>query len=118
MSKVTHLEELLGKVFDGAREGLRAELPSDEYEKQRHDFVFHMLDWQDDLKRLSHLFDNPEDLNEEAAAVFLIGFLYHVLPHLSTAGRLLLDEIPDPFAGTSEVSQGVPPSSLSHAANA
>ena len=40
MSQVAHGEELLAKVFDGAREGLRAELSRDQYEKRRHEFVF------------------------------------------------------------------------------
>lgn len=97
MSQRTQVEELLGEVFDGAREGLRSELPPEEYERRRHDFVFHMVDWKDDLERLAHLFKKPEGLDAEGASNLLIGFLYHVVPHLNAAGRLLLDKIDDPF---------------------
>ena len=35
----------------------------------------------------------------EKATTFLVGFLYHAVPHLKAAGRLLLDDVPDPCAG-------------------
>jgi hypothetical protein len=92
------LERLLGQVFDYCQEGLRDEIGLAEYERRRHDFVFHMLDWQDDLQQLTRLFENPEGQDVDSASRFLIGFLYHVIPHLSAAGRLLLDHVPDPFA--------------------
>jgi hypothetical protein len=44
------------------------------------------------------LVEGPEQLDAEAASALVIGFLYHVVPHLNAAGRLLLDEISDPFA--------------------
>jgi hypothetical protein len=92
------VEQLLACVFDGAREGLREELAPEEYENRQHDFVFHMTDWQDDLQRLTDLFKNPDKYDEETASTLVIGFLYHVVPHLNAAGRLLLDEIGDPFS--------------------
>jgi hypothetical protein len=102
MSQIGQLEELLGKLFDGVREGLRAELPPDEYERRRHEFVFHMTDWKDDLERLAELFKHPDRQDEEAVSTLLIGFLYHVVPHVTAAGRLLLDRIDDPFTESDE----------------
>jgi hypothetical protein len=97
MRTTSQLEHLLGQVFDEAREGLRESLDPAEYEKRRQDFVFHMTDWKRDLEQLTHLFRNPDQSNEEAASTLVIGFLYHVLPHLNAAGRLLLDDVADPF---------------------
>jgi hypothetical protein len=99
MKQTTQLEELLGRIFDDSREGLRAELPPDEYEQRRHDFVFHMTDWKDDLEWLAALYEDPDSLDEDEATTQLIGLLYHVVPHLNAAARLLLDRIDDPFAG-------------------
>jgi hypothetical protein len=91
------LEQLLGRVFDGAREGLRKKVDPAEYEKRRHDFVFHMTDWQSDLDRLADLFKNPDKYDEESASTLLMGFLYHVIPHLDAAGCLLLDKVSSSF---------------------
>jgi hypothetical protein len=90
-------EQLLAKVFDRAQAGLRDEVGSEEYERRRHDFVFHMLDWGSDLSEISALIDDPETMSVKEATTLIIGFLYHVVPHLNAAGRLLLDEIPDAF---------------------
>jgi hypothetical protein len=98
MDPSAEIKNLLGKVFDAASGGLRAELPADEYERRRYDFVFHMTDWADDLEQMAGWFKSPRRFDEEAAATFVIGFLYHVVPHLNAAGRLLLDDISDPFA--------------------
>jgi hypothetical protein len=99
----SELERLLASIFDGAREGLREELTPDEYEKRRHDFVFHLTDWRDDLERFAALFQHPDHQDEDSASELIIGFLYHVIPHLNAAGKLLLDEINDPFAGSKSV---------------
>jgi hypothetical protein len=99
MDRDTALRDLLGRVFDGGQAGLRAEITADEYERRRHSFVFHMTDWAKDLKDYANLVDHPERWKPKEATTFLIGFLYHVVPHLNAAGRLLLDEIKDPFAG-------------------
>jgi|YelNatPaOPRAMG01_1025707.scaffolds.fasta_scaffold179823_1 hypothetical protein len=98
MLTASKVEQLLGRVFDGAREGLRENLDPQEYEKRRHDFVFHMTDWLGDLEQLADLFNRPDQQDEESASALVIGFLYHVVPHLNAAGRLLLDEIGDPFS--------------------
>jgi hypothetical protein len=92
------LERLFGQVFDHCQEGLQDEISSAKYERRRYDFVFHMLDWNEDLQFLNGLFAKPEGQDVEATSRSLIGFLYHVIPHLNAAGRLLLDEVPDPFA--------------------
>jgi hypothetical protein len=100
MPSISQIEQLLGQVFDLARQGLRETLDPEEYERRRRDFIFHMIDWRDDLERLADWFKHPEQLEAESAGSFLIGFLYHVIPHLNAAGRLLLDEIGDPFVQT------------------
>jgi hypothetical protein len=91
------LERLLEKVFDGAREGVRKSEDAAAYKKMRHDFAFHMTDWRSDLERLHDLYQHPEKADPDEACTFIIGFLYHVIPHLNAAGRLLLDEVRDPF---------------------
>jgi hypothetical protein len=63
----------------------------------RQDFIFHMTDWLDDLRRLSALFEHPGRFDRQRAGCTVAGFLYHVIPHLKAAGRLLLDYIPDTF---------------------
>lgn len=98
MNQRAQIKDLLGRVFDAVREGLRAELSADEYEKRRYDFVFHMTDWADDLEQMAGWFRNPRCHDEDAASTLLIGFLSHAVPHLNVAGRLLLDRIEDPFA--------------------
>ena len=92
------LRELLEKVFDECREGLRAEVSPAEYAQQRHDFAFHMTDWLGDLKKLNELYAHPEKADLHDATISVIGLLYHVIPHLNAAGRLLLDHVSDPFA--------------------
>jgi hypothetical protein len=63
----------------------------------RQDFVFHMTDWLDDLDRLKMILDHPDQVDRRKAASEIAGILYHIIPHLKAAGRLLLDNIPDAF---------------------
>lgn len=98
MFPTPELEEFLGKVYDHGREGDRKDMSAEEYARRRHDFVFHMTDWLSDLKFLSDLYEHPEKADVEKTTIEIMGFLFHVLPHLTTAGRLLLDEIGDAFA--------------------
>jgi hypothetical protein len=93
------LEKLLGWIFDRVRDGLRDEVTEAEYEKLRSVFIFHMLDWNGQLKQMAELFENPRSIPKKEACTFVIAFLYHVIPHLGAAGRLLLDDVGDPFAG-------------------
>lgn len=88
------LEDLLGRVFEMARHGGDAV----HFEKQKWEFVFHMSDWRSDLNTLHQMYADPTQWTPESACQFLIGFLYHVVPHLNAAGRLLLGTIGDPFS--------------------
>ncbi len=65
--------------------------------KARDDFVFHMTDWLDDLHNLAAIYEHPGQADSKQAGMVVAGFLYHVIPHLKAAGRLLLDHIPDAF---------------------
>jgi hypothetical protein len=93
MSTNPQLEQLLGAVFDRFREG---EDPA-VFAKNREEFIFHMTDWLNDLEELTDLYRNPGKHKASKASTLVGGFLYHVIPHLKAAGRLLLDEIPDAF---------------------
>jgi hypothetical protein len=99
MTTAPELADLLNKVFDRVREGRLPEAEdASQYEEWRRDFVFHLMDWTADVERLRELFDNPHEYDVEAASHLIVSFLIHVIPHLNNAGRLLLDEIVDPFA--------------------
>lgn len=97
MPKTIAVESLLAEVFDSMRESQRCAWGDEEYASRKHDFVFHMTDWKKDLAVLHALVAHPADFNEEQASDAIVGFLYHVIPHLNAAGRLLLDEVPDAF---------------------
>jgi hypothetical protein len=56
-----------------------------------------MTDPKNDLQQFAALCSKLDLQDEEATSTFLIGFLYHVVPHLIAAARLLLGEIGDPF---------------------
>jgi hypothetical protein len=88
------LVELLGRIFDSARQG---EGKQTDYQQRRQDFIFHMTDWLGDLKNLNELYAHPEEADLREARTSLIALLYHVIPHLNAAGRLLLDTIQDHF---------------------
>jgi hypothetical protein len=92
------LERILGEVFDDFRDDLRKTESAADYETKKFDFVFHMTDWLGDLKELNELYEHPERADVQKTCILLIGLLSHVIPHLNAAGRLFLDEIPDPFA--------------------
>jgi hypothetical protein len=86
------IEELLGQVFDK----LQTVEDREKYAQRKQQFIFHMTDWIDDLQNLLELYGHPEQPQGNPAQT-IAGFLYHVIPHLNAAGRLLLDRIPDPF---------------------
>src|SRR5437879_2169188 len=92
------LKKMLARVFDSMREEDRKRMSKPSYETKRRDFVFHMTDWLQDLEELSELYANPGKHRSREACVKLISILGHLVPHLNTAGRLLLDHISDPFA--------------------
>lgn len=92
------LKKLLGKIYDSMRGELRKTLVPATYKERRLDFIFHMTDWLSDLDQINDLYRHPEKAKVDDACVTIIGILIHIIPHLNTAGRLLLDEISDPFA--------------------
>ena len=60
----------------------------------RHDFVFQMSDWEDDLRALAELYEHPETFSRSEAEHIVAGFLYHATAHVMEAARLLLDYEP------------------------
>lgn len=95
--RLARLQAILAGVFNFQREEWKKELPPAEYERRRHDFVFHLTDWQSDLEGLAALFKDPDGQDDDASHSFIIGFLYHIVPHVDAAARLLLGDIGNPF---------------------
>lgn len=91
------LRTVLEKVFDEMRGEWRRELSPKDYEARRSDFVFHMTDWLEDFDQLSAALKARKGGLADGLTESIVGFLYHAVPHLNAAGRLLLDEIPDAF---------------------
>lgn len=87
------IERVLTRVFDELQE---TEDPV-KHARAREDFVFHMVDWIYNLEELFQLYTTPQKYDIETSNNIIIGFLYHVIPHLNVAGRLLLDNISNPF---------------------
>jgi hypothetical protein len=54
-----------------------------------------MTDWMVDLERLADLYQHPDKFDKTEAMSVVMGFLYHAIPHLRAAGRLLLDFEPE-----------------------
>jgi|ERR1043165_790562 hypothetical protein len=92
MDNLKTSRDMLRAIYDELRD--RA---TPNYENTREDFAFHILECVDDISELLRLLDQPKEA--AAAARQIVGFLYHVVPHMNAATRLLLGEIPDPFAG-------------------
>ena len=86
------LQQALGAVYDDWRAGEGGP------PQAREDFIFHMADWFTDLAKLAAFYQHPEQFPPATASKLIFGFLVHALPHLNAAGRLLLNEIADPFA--------------------
>ena len=89
---IAKIENLMGQVYD-ALQSIDDKAAHAEAKRQ---FVFHMTDWVDNLESLVKLYEEGT-LRKDQAAQTVAGFLYHAVPHLNAAGRLLLDRIPDPF---------------------
>jgi hypothetical protein len=60
----------------------------------RRDFVFHMSDWEEDLRALAELYEHSEKFSKSDAEQVVAGFLYHATAHIMEAARLLLDYEP------------------------
>lgn len=75
------------------RSALRQALKQTGYapEGRRHDIVFHMTDWLDDLEEWIAFCQAPDRYDAEAVEKLLIGFLVHVPNHLAAASKLMLD---------------------------
>lgn len=102
----TPLDDLLSRVFDQVRERQLPEgIDVGQYDSWKREFIFHLTDWMLDIDRLRGLFQNPEKFNVDTASSLIVSFLIHVIPHLNAAGRLLLDEVSDPFT-PAETEQG------------
>ncbi|SRR5260370_15429052 len=89
---VPKIRIMMGQVYDELQsiDGTAANAEA------KRQFIFHMTDWLDDLGSLVKLYEEG-NLQKDEAASTVAGFLYHVIPHLNAAGRLLLDHVPDPF---------------------
>ena len=96
MTRQPPLEELLGQVFDSFQD------VGNSHDQRREEFVFHMTDWQDDLRELAELYQHPTIFSREQACKSVSAFLYHAVGHLSAASRLLVDQVSDPFGPNSK----------------
>src|ERR1051325_6577251 len=94
LNNLTILQDMLRSVYDELQDST---VP--DYDNARHDFVFHITECIDDMEELLRLFDQPREATATAATQRMVGFLYHVVPHLNAATRLLLGKVPDTFAG-------------------
>jgi len=90
MTSNDKLRELLFSVFDELREGVRESVSCEEYKRMKEEFSFHMMDWSDDLQKVAELYERPDEWSSDDAARFFVGFMYHVVPHLTAAHDLLL----------------------------
>lgn len=97
MKQTATIQEFLYDLFDEAQGEMRDEVSAEEYDQRRFDFAFHLTDGKADLERLVHILNNPDEKSPDEVSTELMGILYHIIPHLKTAGRLLLDDVPDPF---------------------
>lgn len=93
MSTHEQYRQLMRQVFDELREGVRETVTSQEYDDLRESFAFHMTDWSDDVQKLLELQQQSGSISSEDAAKKVVGLLYHLVPHLTEAGKLLLDRV-------------------------
>lgn len=70
--------------------------------KAREAVVFHKTDWLGDLNALARFYLNPAGTDPETAGHAVTGMLYHVMPHLEAAARLLLNYQGDTFVSDRE----------------
>lgn len=83
MSNEERLAEMLNLVFDESCNVARADT-----EECRNQFVFHLLDWKDELRKLAELYASPERFSSEEARKIVQAFLYHGASHIVAAARL------------------------------
>ncbi len=63
----------------------------------RRDFVFHMTDWDNNLRELAELYERPERFSKAHAKQIVAAFLFHATAHVMEAARLMLDYQPGYF---------------------
>ena len=63
----------------------------------REAFVFHMTDWEGNLRALAELYEHPERFSKADAKRIVSVFLYHATHHVMEAARLMLDYEPGYF---------------------
>jgi hypothetical protein len=90
----SELEQLLRTVYDR----FQKLTDSKKNAKARDDFVFHMTDWIKDFEDLAAVYACPQDFDAKTGGDIVYSFLIHALGHLMAAGRILMDELCDPFA--------------------
>jgi hypothetical protein len=88
----------LEKLFDQWQGSRRRSMSAADYRRLRYDFAFHMTDWLGDLRKVHAIFFDPKNVSQKSVDDAVVGFLFHAIPHLNAAGRLLLEDIPDAFA--------------------
>ncbi len=89
-SKSTQLRRLLASIYNHYQK-----LDDPAANKVcRRDFVFHMSDWEEDLRVLAKLYEYPEEFSKSDAKSIVARFLYHATAHVMEAARLLLDYEP------------------------
>jgi hypothetical protein len=87
------LKQLLAAVYDQFQKAEDRKVNG----RWRRNFVFHMTDWSHDLSALARLYEHPGQFDKEQAGKIVAAFLYHAIPHLKAAGRLMLDYCPEDF---------------------
>lgn len=93
---IAKIKNLMGQVYDELQS-----IDDQADTEAKRQFVFHMTDWLNDLESLVKLYEEG-GMRKDKATQTVASFLYHVIPHLNAAGRLLLDYIPDPFQRDNE----------------
>jgi len=83
MSNEERLAETFRTIFDDSCDAGRSG-----HEECRREFVFHMLDWQDELRNLVTLYAAPERFSSEEATRIVQAFLYHGASHIVAASHL------------------------------
>jgi hypothetical protein len=58
-------------------------------EQKKTDILFHMMDWQTDLKELAALYEKPDSYSYKIAEEILLRFLIHASGHILAATELI-----------------------------
>jgi hypothetical protein len=77
------LRQRLGEAFSRLQDPT-----SPGFTAQEREFVFHMLDWRNDLEQLALLYSSPGRFSTDQAHEIIQAFLYHASSHIVAAARL------------------------------